>query len=171
MPIAKEWLLAISELWENVKEGKLLSEVEHRPALWKDYVCGFPTLADVTGNKPRFPVSVVDYDDVVVYEQHNQRPVKLVYLFSRSEVGELYLFHGYHFMDFLGEVGGLPSARDWKKTLKTQAAEQATFVLAKAPGLRGPRVVCAYLEPWGECVDDYRERVALGGKVWTDCLD
>jgi hypothetical protein len=186
MAIAKEWRLAISELWEkyetcandpsifiklSVKQGRLLSEVEHRPAFWSAYVCDFPTLVDVTGKKPKFPVSVVDYDDVVVYAQHDKRQVKLVYLFSRSEVGELYLFHGFHFMDFLGEVGGFPSARGWKKTLKAQAAEQVTFVLAKAPELRGSRVVCAYLEPWGECVDGYRQRVALGGKAWTDYLD
>ncbi|CAG9983456.1 unnamed protein product [Clonostachys byssicola] len=167
MAIAKEWRLAISEF---VKEGRLLSEVEHRPGFWKGYVCDFPTLADVTGKKPKSPVSVVDYDDVVVYAQHDQRPVKLVYLYSRSDVGELYLFHGFHFMDFLGEVGGFPSTRRWKKTLKAQAAEEVTFVLAKAPDLRGPRVVCGYLEPWGERVYDYRKRVALGEKVWTDYL-
>lgn len=181
--IAKEWRLAISELWEkyescandpsifiklSVKEGRLVSEAEHRPAFWIAYVCEFPTLVEVTGKKPKFPISVVDYDDVIVYAQHEQRHVKLVYLFSRSEVGDLHLFHGFHFMDFLGEVGGFPSARGWKKTLKAQAAEQVTFVLAKAPDLRGPRIVCAYLEPWGESVDAYRERVALGGKVWTD---
>ncbi|VUC35275.1 unnamed protein product [Clonostachys rosea] len=184
--ITNEWLLVISRLWEkyemyandpaifiqvSVRKGRLLSEVRHQPGYWKEFVCGFPTLADVAGKKPKRPISVIDYDDVIVYQQHDQRPIKLVYLYPRSEVGDLYLFHGYHFMDFLGEVGGFPSAREWKKTLKIQAAGPATFVLAKAPELRGPRVVCAYLEPWGECLNAYRKRVALGGKVWTDCLD